>query len=163
MMNPLGHYHAHENPGGVEIVEMRLGGDPLNPLAAPQGALDRGWIASPDLRTTYGVPVDATAVTIQLKAKAVCPTWSGDNCVAMIGAALRKFGSTEQTAHSVYAESWKPAGQANITPRTISYNTVTVGIGSVNGKFEAHVEQNIVNHAELELNFSIVGYWHAGT
>ena len=152
----LGHYHAHENPGGVEILEMRL-----LEVAVPQGAYVRGWVSSPDLRTAYGLPPDALAVQLQLKAKAVCPTWSNENCVAMITAGLRKGGGIEQTSDNVYAESWKPAGQVGVTPRTIGYNTVTVALAE--GKFEVLVQQNIVNHAALDFNAFVVGYWHEGT
>jgi hypothetical protein len=126
----------------------------------PQGQNVDEWKTTPDLRATQStwIPSTATAVLVQIKAKATVPMWA-DQGTVNLQVALRATNNTMPVSASSHARVQKPSGSGTGTykPEEVSYNDAAVPV--INGQFQYFSGKYIVGNGEMSLDLCIAGYY----
>lgn len=144
-------YAVADSPGGMQIHEYLLILD-----SSPQGTHE-GWVLSPNLCERFGVPVEATAVALHLKAKAVIPDWSNEKSTAVIALGVQRPGNDLDTHLAVHSRVDKAAGQHGIVEEDIANVTAVVGVRDC--QFDLFTSLSIVNHGQVERAVWLTGYY----
>ncbi|WP_375598352.1 hypothetical protein [Devosia sp. Naph2] len=120
------------------------------------------WMVTENLRT-YGIPVDATAVRLHLKAKAKSVTWATGDSLGDIQVKIRPHGDERDKNEVIHAYTVKADGlpgpnNGTLTTEDLNHVSVDVSIGT-DGRLEIYREITILGYAQVDLVVYISGYW----
>lgn len=169
---PLGEYHANDagasftpipfpNNSGVYQNVLTWGYDIWNSgRAEPPPA--NGWVTSRNLCTTLGVPTDATAVRIHVKAKAAGLTYATEEMHAAVQLSWRQTGSGASPNEMLHATTEKHADLPTVTPYDLNHLETDVLLGP-DCKIDMFRYPTITGRMLLEVVVYLAGYWEPST
>lgn len=166
----LGRYFAHE--AGPTALPLRLPdmdgqyrdwlswGYPIWPEYNVIEPFAPGWLVSEDLtQPPYGLPSDATAVRLHIKAKVAGATWADDTIEGAMQIKVRPHGSQADTNEVIHAAAGKGPDEDEFTPYDLNHIEVDVRLGE-GGRIEIYQDVSILGQfVQIDLVVYVAGYW----